>query len=152
MKLRLLTYTTITLLLISCSKEESTQIEDANVETFTSVIENKNRTPIFTCNPSWEASRTFPNQSGDLQYYIFYSNDPTDYGLPATATITEADINCVRQEYFANFCGMYLHTFQPTNIFEDAWIRRISLCGEVKDDVETATNSDDRVCTGSNCD
>lgn len=162
MKFRLLTVVMMTLLFVSCSKEEVTQTEDVNLVTTAITPENGSRTPgfsSFACDPSWEAPRVSPDTSSnscDKVLYIYYSTDPTDYGLPATATITEADINCVRQEYVTNFENLFLHTFQPTAMFEDSWVRKITRvngkCPETKDDVETATNSDDRVCTGSNCD
>lgn len=152
MKLRLLTLAMITLLAASCSKDDVTQNEEANFVTTANTTENPNRTPGFVCDPSWDPRQDRPTL-GDNVHTVYYSTNPVFYGLPAGATITAADIDCVRQEFFRNVCGLYMHKDQPVDMYTDIWIQRVSDCpSPFKDDVETATNSDDRVCTGSDCD
>lgn len=153
MKLRFLTIAMITLLFTSCSKEDVTQMEELNSNESTIIPENGTRTPgltTFVCDPLWVAPET-TQQAGDLVYTIYYSDNAADYGLGGGALVTEEMIDCVRQEYFYEICGLYMHVQQNSNIYIDTWVhRRFGCVG--KDDVETATNSDDRVCTGSNCD
>lgn len=153
MKLRLLSFTMITLLFISCSKEDVTQTEEINFVTTTVIPEEGSRTPSFSsfvCDPAWVAPETTQGL-GDIVYTVYYSDDPADYGFTAGTTVTAEMIHCVRQEYFFEICTLYMHVQQNSNMFIDTWVHRTLGCAG-KDDVETATNSDDRVCTGSDCD
>lgn len=146
MKFKILTITLFSILVIGCSNEEIIEEQDANLVTST---ESFNR---FNCDPAWNAPISTPT-FGDVLHYVYYSDNAADYGFGSGPTVTIEDIECVRQEYFKNYCGLYLRANQPSSMFEDVWIRRYSDCPpSVKDDVNTSSNTDPRVCVGSDCD
>ncbi|MEL6811422.1 MAG: hypothetical protein AAFP76_08820 [Bacteroidota bacterium] len=142
--------TKISLLLLAvtiffaCSKDDTT-IETDSQNLITS-SETQQRSPSFTCDPSWEAP-TVSNWPPIGLIQIYYSQDPNDY--PGGVV----DVECTRQEFFQNYCELRMTVLQDEDPFHDTWkVVFEGICQpRPKDDVNTAANSDPRVCVGSAC-
>ena len=161
MKLRIFSLLAVALLVFACSQEDTV---DATQDQQNLTIENTNTRAAqggfiegnefggFICDPNWTPPETMPfNLIIDKIIHVYWSDDPADWPLGII------DIDCARQEYFRNFCGLYMSTIQPTDPYQETWLRDFDApdcldLSKSKDHVDTQSNGDDRVCTGPNCD
>lgn len=165
MKLKFFSLLAVALLVFACSQEDAVELPQEQ-QTLTIETTQESTTPpergnaatanrigggLFWCDPNYE----FPQSDfGDPGFVIqvYWSDNPNDW--PGGVI----DIECARQEYFEYFCGLSMNWIQPQDPYQEAWRRDLgstecwTIPGKSKDDVNTQSNNDDRVCTGPECD
>ncbi|MEL6811425.1 MAG: hypothetical protein AAFP76_08835 [Bacteroidota bacterium] len=141
---------------ISCSRDEvSPQVEDANliVQTTTEAGDGEGRSfGGFSFCGQWIPPVAPMGTSGTI-LQITYSSNPNDYPNGVV------DIECTRKEYFDRFCALRMTQLQNQDPYKDTWNllddpQSIdpACAPRPKDDVDVASQSDPRVCVGSDCD
>ncbi|MEL6811423.1 MAG: hypothetical protein AAFP76_08825 [Bacteroidota bacterium] len=151
MKIKILSIILLTTLFFSCSVEEKSEIQSNDAQstelgTSGEVILSKNsRGERFECDPQW-VPPVAPVGSHGVLYTINYSQDPNDYPNGVI------DVACAREELFSIICNLHMLQLQNTDPFIDTWLQDTVPCtGGKEDDVNTAVQSDPRVCIGSAC-